>query len=151
VTPPPADNQSQHALCAALRRARKTLCTQVATTAAAQDDDFIDEFPALVTAVEASLRREELVMELLGFANLPERREENATILAALHRVTPAVEGGNVALGREVLDALGAVLDLHRLTADLALALVAHGHADDVVARVALAARPAALHRRHVV
>jgi len=43
-------------------------------------------------------------------------------LLRALHRVLPRVEGGDAALGRDVLGALHDVLALRRLACDVALA-----------------------------
>jgi hemerythrin len=129
-----------HAVCAAIRHARKSLCQRIEHVAWAEDERFVREFPALVGEVEAGFRREHLVMELLGFPHLRERLEENAVILSALHRVGPAVEHGDLGLGREVVTALRDLLDLHRLTADLALALAVRPSP----------ARPGMLHRRHV-
>jgi hemerythrin len=122
-------NRNDYAVCAALRRERKALCSRAEYVANAAGEDFPDAFTALVSAVETAFRREEMVMELLGSPKLPERREENATILAALHRVTAAVESGNLALGHEVVAALSSVLDLHRLTVDLAMTLAADSSA----------------------
>jgi hemerythrin len=124
------------ALCTALRHGRKMLCRQIAGLAAGPDDALAHGFAALVAAVEAAFRHEELIMETLGYVRLHEHREENAVILSALHRVLPDVEGGDHALGRQVLGALEDVLALHRLSADLALAAAppqvdarARGHA----------------------
>jgi len=117
------------ALCAALRHDRKQLCRRVAALAAAPDDALAHGYAALVAAVEAVFRHEELILETLGYARVHAQREENAVVLCALDRVLPDVEGGDAALGREVLCALAGVLDLHRLNADLALALAA-GPAD---------------------
>jgi len=110
-------------LCAALRHDRRQLCRRVAALAGGPDDVLAQGFGPLVAAVEAGFRREELLMETLGYARVHAQREENAVVLSALHRVLPDVEGGDCALGREVLAALAGVLDLHRLSADLALAL----------------------------
>lgn len=121
----PTINRSHHAVCAALRRERRALCSRAECVANDADEDFSDAFTALVSAVETAFRREETVMEMLRSPRLRERREENATILAALHRATAAVERGNLGLGREVVTALCSVLDLHRLTVDLAMSLAA--------------------------
>jgi hemerythrin len=114
---------NRHSICAALRHARKSLCNRVELVAEAPDQQFEQEFPALVREIEAAFRREQLVMEMLGFPRLRERLEEDAVVLGALHRVTPQVEQGELALGREVAATLRDLLDLHRLTADLALAM----------------------------
>jgi len=122
--PSPRSNSSRpRALCAALRHARKQVCRRVADLAAAPDDAVAHGYAPLVAAVEAAFRHEELIMETLGYARLHVQREENAVVLRALHRALPDVEDGNAALGRRMLDALAGVLDLHRLSADLALAL----------------------------
>ena len=110
-------------LCAALRHDRRRLCRHVAALASGPDDALARGFPALVAAVEAGFRHEELFLETLGYARVHAQREENAVVLAALHRVAPEVEAGNCGVGRHVLAALASVLDLHRLSADLALAL----------------------------
>lgn len=111
------------ALCAATRHARKALCERIAGAAAGSDQALATAFPALVAAVEAGFRREELVMETLGIARVREQRQDNALILSALHHAMPAVERGDLVLGRQVIAALLDLLDLHRLSADLLLAV----------------------------
>jgi hemerythrin len=123
VRTPAPTTVNPRSVCAALRRERKRLCSHVELAAEAPDQQFVDEFPTLVREIEAGFRREQLVMELLGFPRLRERLEEDAIVLRALHRVTPQIEHGNLALGREVVTTLRDLLDLHRLTADLALAV----------------------------
>ena len=122
----PRPNSTQpRALCAALRHDRKQLRRRIAALAAGPDGPLGQGYAALVAAVEAAFRHEELIMETLGYARLHAQREENAVVLCALHRVLPDVERGDAALGREVLGALAGVLGLHRLSGDLALALAA--------------------------
>jgi hemerythrin len=111
------------ALCAALRHGRKMLCRQLAALTAGPDDALVRGYATLVAAVEATFRREELIMETLGFVRLQEHRAENAVVLSALHHVLADVERGDQALARQVLAALDDVLALHRLSADLALAV----------------------------
>lgn len=113
------------ALCTVLRHARHALCQRVARAAATPDRLFADDFPALLLAVEAGFRREELTMEALGIPGLRERRRHNALILDALHDVSPAVERGSPEVGREVVSALRDLLHLHRHAADLVLAVSA--------------------------
>jgi hypothetical protein len=120
----PSSRASQHrprAICAALRHGRKMLCRRIAEIAAGPDEMLGDGFAALVAAVEAAFRHEELIMETLGYVRLHEHREENAVVLSALHRVLPDVERGDHMLGRQVLTALDEVLALHRLSGELAL------------------------------
>jgi hemerythrin len=139
-----------HAICAALRQARKNLCSRVELAAEASDQQFVQEFPVLVREVETGFRREQLVMELLGFPRLHERLEEDAIVLRALHRVTPEIEHGNVALGREVVTTLRDLLDLHRLTADLALVVAIPSPTLRHDWRVARPGRPMPLRRHRV-
>jgi ABC-type amino acid transport substrate-binding protein len=100
------------AACAALRTSRARLCARVAALQAQPDDVFVQDFPAVVAAVEADFRREEALLERLGDAALHPRRADFAVLLCALHRTLPRIEGGDVDLGRQVADALGAVLSL---------------------------------------
>jgi hemerythrin len=137
------------ALCAALRHGRKMLCRRIAAMAAGPDDTLGRGFAALVAAVEAAFRHEELIMETLGYARLREHREENAVVLSALHRVLPDVERGDHLLGRQVLTALDDVLALHRLSGDLALALAARAPAARTRGRAARATLHSAAHRPH--
>ncbi|MBW8897005.1 MAG: hemerythrin [Massilia sp.] len=133
------------ALCTALRHGRKMLCRQIAALAAGPDDALAHGFVALVAAVEATFRHEELIMEMLGYVQLREHRAENAVVLSALHHVLPDIEQGDLPLARQVLVALDAVLALHRLSADLALAVAppaagvrARGHAARATLHVAM-------------
>ena len=100
------------AACAALRTSRARLCARVAALQAQPDEVFVQDFPAVVAAVEADFRREEALLERLGDAALHPRRADYAVLLCALHRTLPQIEGGDVGLGRQVADALGAVLSL---------------------------------------
>ena len=110
------------ALCAAVRHSRKALCKRIAETSDVPDESLAQAFAALVAAIEAGFCREEQVMETLGMACLRDQRQNNALILSALHHAAPAVESGDLALGRKVIAALRDLLDLHRLSADLVLA-----------------------------
>lgn len=116
-------SSSTRAIGAAIRHARKHLCHRLRDIAEMPDECFVREFPHIVAAVEAGFRHEETVMETLGHERLHALRAENATLLAALHRVLPVVEQGDITLGRQVIAALRDVLSLHRLTTDLALAM----------------------------
>jgi hemerythrin len=113
-------------MCAALRHGRKMLRRRIGDIVSGPDDMVAHGFAALVAAVEAAFRHEELIMETLGYVHLHEHREENAVVLSALHHVLPDVERGDHMLGRQVLSALVDVLDLHRLSGDLALTVAAH-------------------------
>jgi len=139
-----------HAVCAALRQARKSLCSRVELAAEAPDQEFVQEFPMLVREIETGFRREQVVMELLGFPRLQERLEEDAIVLRALHRVTPQIEHGNLALGREVVTTLRDLLDLHRLTADLELAVAIPTPALRRDWRATRTGRPMPLRRHHI-
>lgn len=110
-----------HVIGSAMRHARKLLCARIGQLAVAPDDAFIAGWPLLVAEVEAVFRHEETLMECSGHGNLQAHLADNALALCALHRVTPRIEAGDTALGREALGALDAILSLHRFTADLAL------------------------------
>jgi hypothetical protein len=112
----------------ALRRCRRDLCARVAALRAQPDDAFVHDFPAVVTAVEAGFRHEETLLELLGDAGMHPRLADRAMILCALHRTLPQVESGDIALGRQVADALDAVLTLPW---DTAAMHVGHAHTKD--------------------
>lgn len=105
----------------AMRHARKTLCSRIEQLASAPHEAFVAAWPMLVAEVEAVFRHEEALMEAAGYGGLQAHLADNALALCALHRVTPQVEAGDTALGREALGALAAILELHRFTADLAL------------------------------
>jgi hemerythrin len=98
------------------------LCRRIAETAEVPDQSLAQAFAVLVAAVEAGFGREEQVMEGLDMACLRDQRQNNALILSALHHAAPAVESGDLALGRKLIAALRDLLDPHRLSADLALA-----------------------------
>jgi len=110
-----------HVIGSAMRHARKMLCARIGQLAGLPDDAFIASWPLLVAEVEAVFRHEETLMECSGHGNLQAHLADNALALCALHRVTPRIEDGDTALGREALGALDAILSLHRFTADLAL------------------------------
>jgi hypothetical protein len=97
---------------AALDHSRQVLCARVATLQSQPDAAFIDAFPAVVAAVEIGFRHEEMLLDRIGGTCLRTRHADDAVILCALHRVTPCIERGDIALGRQVAAALGAVLSL---------------------------------------
>lgn len=98
--------------CAAVRHNRERLCARIAALQTQPDAVFVEDFPAVVAAVEADFRREEALLERLGDACLHPRRADYAVVLCALHRTLPQIEGGDIVLGRQVADALGAVLSV---------------------------------------
>jgi len=135
-------------LVAALRHARRAMCCRLHALLAGPDAGVVAAFASLVTEVEAAFRHEELIMSTLGYERLREQREENAVVLSALHRVLPQVEDGDAALGRTVLTALLDVLDLHRLSTEVALAVAVpapplrvRGSAARITQRVGMRAR----------
>ena len=144
----PSPGIAPNAAGAALRRCHSDLCTRVAALRAQPDDAFLRDFPAVVTAVELGFRHAETLLELLGDATLHPLRADHAVIVCALHRTLSRVEEGDVALGRQVADALAAVLALPwdaspaapaiDLAADLAIDLAA----DHARSHLRPAARP---------
>lgn len=105
---------------AALRHLHMELVFQIREIMKQPDAGFVHGFPSMVAAVEAGLRHEELLLELLGNRHLHERRAENAMLLCALHRVASRVERGDAETGRQTAAALAIVLSLHRLSTVLA-------------------------------
>lgn len=117
--------QAPPAYSAALRHARRQLCSRLARCAGAPDECFVREYADIVAEVEAHLHHEEVVMEACRVQRLEERvhekRQENAAILAALHHTLPQVEDGELGMARRLVAALADILSLHRISADLAL------------------------------
>lgn len=118
-----AHSHAPRSVCTAVRHARRSLCNRLERMAALPDEAFCRDFAGVVAAVEAGFRHEELVMEMLSYEHVRDHRAENAVVLRALHRAIPQVDGGDCALGRQLVAALRDVLALHRLSADLALAI----------------------------
>lgn len=110
-------------LVAALRHARRVLCWRVHDLLHGPEPVLVREFAVVVAEVESRFRHEELIMGTLGYERPRERQQENAVVLSALHRVLPQVEDGDAGLGRTVLGALLEVLELHRLSSGVALAV----------------------------
>lgn len=110
-------------LVAALRHARRALHGRVHALLQGPEPILVREFAIVVAEVESGFRHEEVIMGTLGYERLREQCEENAVVLSALHRVLPQVEDGDAALGRAVLAALLEVLELHRLSTGVALAV----------------------------
>ncbi|WP_322400911.1 hypothetical protein [Massilia luteola] len=96
----------------AARDSRQRLRARIAVLQAQPDTVFVQDFPAVVAAVEAAFRREEALCERRGDAALHSRRADHAVVLRALHRTLAEIESGDVMLGRRVADALDAVLSL---------------------------------------
>jgi hemerythrin len=153
MKPEYASNRTPRSVTMAIRHARRSLCNRLERMAVLEDEALRREFAGVVAAVEAGFRHEDLVMEMLGYERLREHRAENAVILRALHRALPRVDGGDCALGRQLVNALREVLALHRLNTDLALAVAlpvparmgtrARGRAARTTLHVANARRPA--------
>jgi hypothetical protein len=131
------------AITAALRRSRRSLLASLPHVVALPDLQFTAGFVAAVAEVEAAFRREEAVMNTLGYTGLRDHRRDNARLLAALHHAEAAVEGGNIELGRNALAVLTDLVSLHRLTADLALVSADRPLAPRLRRQAALAAAPA--------
>jgi hemerythrin len=146
MMPEHAHGSQPRTLCAAIRHARRSLCNRLERMASMPDEVFCQDFATVVAEVEAGFRREELAMEMLGYAHLREHREENAVILRALHRALPEVDAGDCALGRQLVAALRQVLALHRLNADLALSLTVPASSPNPPARARGRAARTTLH-----
>jgi hemerythrin len=92
--------------------------------ACAPDKEFAVAYCKLVAAVEQAFDAEEQRMEKLAYEALNSHREQHARVLSALHHVHSSVLGGDLAVGREVVDhLLPQWLSFHASTMDVALAL----------------------------
>ena len=110
----PLSVQGSHTVVRAMAHARNALLARVCAAGHTPDAAFPAAFGHLAAAVEAAFRKEEIQMEAIGFPGVREQRRDNALLLNALHHAVPRVEAGDLALGREVVAALPALLSLHR-------------------------------------
>lgn len=101
----------------AMTLARNDMLVQVRDTARESDPGFPKAFGRLVDTIDATLRREEALMEMARYERAHAQRQDNALLLAALHHAVSRVEGGNLRVGREVVAALPDLLSLHRFAA----------------------------------
>jgi hypothetical protein len=115
--PPPLHDGAPDTVVRALAHARKGLLAQVRAAACVGEERLPDAFAHLVAAIEAAFRHEEALMEAIGFPGVREQRQDNALLLNALHHAVPRVEAGELETGRAVVEALPALLSLHRFTA----------------------------------
>lgn len=97
---------------ASLRHCRRALHASVAALRHVPDPEFARRFAAMVASVEAGFREEESLLAQLDGTGMQARLADRAIILCALHRTSAKVENGDVAQGRQVLDALAHVLQL---------------------------------------
>ncbi len=112
----PDSAQGAHTAVRAMAHTRTLLLRQVREAGAAPDAGFSAAFAHLVATVEAAFRKEEILMETIGFPGVHEQRRDNALLLNALHHAAPRVEGGELGIGREVVEALPCLLSLHRFS-----------------------------------
>lgn len=117
MTVSPLARQGPHTVVRAMAHARNGLLARVGAAGRAPDCAFAAAFGHLVTAIEAVFRKEEILMESIGFAGVREQRRDNALLLNALHHAAPRVEAGDIGIGRAVVAALPGLLSLHRFCA----------------------------------
>lgn len=110
----PLSTQAPHTIVRAMSHARNALLLRVRASAQAPDAGFDAVFLHLVAAIEAAFRKEETLMEAIGFPGVHEQRRDNALLLNALHHAAPRIEAGELEVGREVLAVLPELLSLHR-------------------------------------
>lgn len=106
-----------HSIVRAMTLARNRVLARVRDTAYEPDEHFPGAFMDLVDAVECAFRNEETLMESAGHPALRNQRQDNASLLSALHHAASQVEGGKLTVGREVMTALPDLLSLHRFCA----------------------------------
>lgn len=71
-----------------------------------EDDAFCSNFKMFVGAVERAFRQEEAWMEDLDFPAAAAHQEQHARLLGSLHNIHAQVMGGDLKLGRQVVDEL---------------------------------------------
>ncbi|MFC0251940.1 hypothetical protein [Massilia consociata] len=103
-------DMSPRVACSALHHRRKLVRARVVALQSEPDGSFARHFPAVVAHVEAAFRHEEIILELLGDDCLHALRASHGLILSGLHRAMARVEGGDIGLGRQVIDAMAGVL-----------------------------------------
>jgi hypothetical protein len=150
----PLTIQGPHTVVRAMAHARNTLLVQVRAAARVPEAGFASAFVHLVAAIEAAFRKEEILMEAIGFPGVREQRRDNALLLNALHHAAPRIEAGELEIGREVLAVLPELLSLHRFcglrvlaTARRTVLALRRGRAPGPLAGRAHARRPA--HKLH--
>ena len=88
------------------------------------DENFSTCYTAFVAKAERMFATEDRWMEEIDFPALQSHREQHARVLAALHNVMFHVMGGNLALGRDVIERLLPQWCIfHMTTMDMALAM----------------------------
>ncbi len=70
------------------------------------DTAFCEEFTTFVRRVERAFREEEAWMDELDFQEMAAHQEQHARLLGALHHIHAQVMGGDVGIGRHVVDEL---------------------------------------------
>lgn len=90
----------------ALNELHRDVADTLAGLSISAADDFLAGYQALLSKLERIFSAEELWMEDTGFPALKHEMEQHGRILSALHHVHSKVLGGDLAAGREVVDAL---------------------------------------------
>lgn len=91
-------------------------------------------FGKLLDRLEYAFRQEEQWMDEIEYPALNSHREQHARVLGALHHVHVTVMGGDIALGRHVVDdLLPQWLSLHIETMDDVLAIALCENASDAL------------------
>jgi hemerythrin-like metal-binding protein len=74
--------------------------------AAAADHDFCGRYEAFVSQLELAFRSEEQWMDDIDFPAFRAHQEQHARVLGGLHAIHGRVVGGDIKLGREVVEKL---------------------------------------------
>ncbi|HEX7650527.1 MAG TPA: hemerythrin family protein [Noviherbaspirillum sp.] len=88
------------------------------------DHEFLEGYRMLVRNVERAFRQEEEWMEKANFPAMHMHQEQHARVLGGLHNVHMRIMGGDLQVGRKVVDdLLPQWLAFHVSTMDTALAV----------------------------
>lgn len=90
----------------AMNKLRHDFFTALDRLASASDQEFAADYHAFVTQVEDMFRREEQWMEAIDFPAFRTHREQHARALGALHNVDSRLMGGDLGVGRKLVDTL---------------------------------------------
>jgi hemerythrin len=92
--------------------------------ASAAEHDFCANYEAFVSQLELAFRKEEQWMDDIDFPAFRAHQEQHARVLGGLHAIHGRVRGGDIKLGREVVEKLlPQWFAFHISTMDEALAL----------------------------
>ena len=108
----------------AMDRLHRELFSTLDEISCVSDHEFPEGYARLVRKIERVFREEEEWMENVHFPAMHTHQEQHARVLGGLHNVHMSVMGGDIQIGRKVVDhLLPQWLAFHVSTMDTALAV----------------------------